>query len=137
MEGYSKTDKNGLNKITNDNIYDIDPIMENFTLLDDSIGKVSSVNMEGYNEDSEVGSEKSLTNYIKYLWKKLGSIELTDEKITVTSDGNKTLKEVTAKDIVASPEVEVINQNIFYSLHSLFRLLFSILIMSLNPRFDN
>lgn len=101
MEGYSKTDKNGLNKITNDNIYDIDPIMENFTLLDDSIGKVSSVNMEGYNEDSEVGSEKSLTNYIKYLWKKLGSIELTDEKITVTSDGNKTLKEV-LKGIIKS-----------------------------------
>ena len=57
MEGYNKTDKNRLNKITNDNIYDIDPIMENFTLLDDSIGKVDSVNMEGYDEDSEVSSE--------------------------------------------------------------------------------
>ena len=94
MEGYNKTDKNGLNKITNDNIYDIDPIMENFTLLDDSIGKVSSVNMEGYNEDSEVGSEKSLTNYIKYLWKKLGSIELTDLKVKVTTLADKTLDKV-------------------------------------------
>lgn len=94
MEGYSKTDKNGLNKITNDNIYDIDPIMENFTLLDDSIGKVSSVNMEGYNEDAEVGSEKSLTNYIKFLWKKLGSIELTDLKVKVTTWANKTLDKV-------------------------------------------
>lgn len=102
MEGYSKTDKNGLNKITNDNIYDIDPIMENFTLLDDSIGKVSSVNMQGYNEDSEVGSEKSLTNYIKFLWKKLGSIELTDKKIKVTTWANKmldiVLKELKDKD---------------------------------------
>lgn len=91
MEGYSKTDKNRLNKITNDNIYDIDPIMENFTLLDDSIGKVDSVNMGGYDEDSEVSSEKSLTNYIKYLWKKLGSIELTDLKVKVTTWANKTL----------------------------------------------
>lgn len=102
MEGYSKTDKNGLNKITNDNIYDIDPIMENFTLLDDSIGKVSSVNMEGYDEDLDVSSEKSLTNYIKYLWKKLGSIELTDKKIKVTSWANKmldkVLKELKEKD---------------------------------------
>lgn len=102
MEGYNKTDKNRLNKITNDNIYDIDPIMENFTLLDDSIGKVSSVNMEGYDEDSEVSSEKSLTNYIKYLWKKLGSIELTDKKVKVTTWANKmldiVLKELKEKD---------------------------------------
>lgn len=102
MEGYNKTDKNRLNKITNDNIYDIDPIMENFTLLDDSIGKVSSVNMEGYDEDLDVSSEKSLTNYIKYLWKKLGSIELTDKKIKVTSWANKmldkVLKELKEKD---------------------------------------
>lgn len=102
MEGYSKTDKNRLNKITNDNIYDIDPIMENFTLLDDSIGKVSSVNMEGYDEDSEVSSEKSLTNLIKFLWKKLGSIELTDLKVKVTTWANKTLdivlKELKEKD---------------------------------------
>mgnify|MGYP000867598969 CR=1 FL=1 len=94
MEGYSKTDKNGLNKMTNDNIYDIDPIMENFTLLDDSIGKVSSVNMEGYDEDLDVSSEKSLTNYIKFLWKKLGSIELTDLKVKVTTWANKTLDKV-------------------------------------------
>nr|DAM39248.1 MAG TPA: hypothetical protein [Caudoviricetes sp.] len=77
MEGYSKTDKNGLNKMTNDNIYDIDPIMENFTLLDDSIGKVSSVNMQGYNEDTEVGGEKSLSNFIKFLWKKSDEIKKT------------------------------------------------------------
>lgn len=94
MEGYSKTDKNGLNKISNDNIYDIDPIMENFTLLDDSIGKVSSVNMEGYDEDLDVSSEKSLTNYIKFLWKKLGSIELTDLKVKVTTWADKTLDKV-------------------------------------------
>lgn len=102
MEGYNKTDKNGLNKITNDNIYDIDPIMENFTLLDDSIGKVDSVNMGGYDEDSEVSSEKSLTNYIKFLWKKLGSIELTDKKVKVTTWANKmldiVLKELKEKD---------------------------------------
>ena len=76
--------------------------MENFTLLDDSIGKVDSVNMEGYDEDSEVSSEKSLTNYIKYLWKKLGSIELTDKKVKVTTWANKmldiVLKELKEKD---------------------------------------
>ena len=102
MEGYNKTDKNRLNKITNDNIYDIDPIMENFTLLDDSIGKLSSVNMEGYDEDLEVSSEKSLTNYIKFLWKRLGSIELTDKKVKVTTWANKmldiVLKELKEKD---------------------------------------
>lgn len=94
MEGYNKTDKNGLNKITNDNIYDIDPIMENFTILDDSIGNVSSVNMEGYDEDLDVSSEKSLINYIKFLWKKLGSIELTDLKVKVTTWADKTLDKV-------------------------------------------
>lgn len=107
MEGYSKTDKNRLNKITNDNIYDIDPIMENFTLLDDSIGKVDSVNMEGYNEDSEVSSEKSLTNYIKYLWKKLGSIELTDLKVKVTTWANKTLDTVLRE--LKEKDTEIVN----------------------------
>ena len=107
MEGYSKTDKNRLNKITNDNIYDIDPIMENFTLLDDSIGKVSSVNMEGYDEDSEVGSEKSLTNLIKFLWKKLGSIELTDLKVKVTTWANKTLDTVLRE--LKEKDTEIVN----------------------------
>lgn len=107
MEGYSKTDRNGLNKITNDNIYDIDPIMENFTLLDDSIGKVDSVNMGGYDEDSEVSSEKSLTNYIKYLWKKLGSIELTDLKVKVTTWANKTLDKVLKE--LKDKDTEIVN----------------------------
>ena len=107
MEGYRNTDKNRLNKITNDNIYDIDPIMENFTLLDDSIGKVDSVNMEGYNEDSEVSSEKSLTNYIKYLWKKLGSIELTDLKVKVTTWANKTLDKVLNE--LKEKDTEIVN----------------------------
>ena len=107
MEGYSKTDKNRLNKITNDNIYDIDPIMENFTLLDDSIGKVDSVNMEGYNEDSEVSSEKSLTNYINYIWKKLGSIELTDLKVKVTTWANKTL-DIVLKEL-KNKDAEIVN----------------------------
>lgn len=107
MEGYSKTDKNRLNKITNDNIYDIDPIMENFTLLDDSIGKVSSVNMEGYDEDSEVSSEKSLTNLIKFLWKKLGSIELTDLKVKVTTWANKTLDTVLRE--LKEKDTEIVN----------------------------
>lgn len=107
MEGYNKTDKNRLNKITNDNIYDIDPIMENFTLLDDSIGKVSSVNMEGYDEDSEVSSEKSLTNYINYIWKKLGSIELTDLKVKVTTWANKTLDKVLKE--LKDKDTEIVN----------------------------
>lgn len=107
MEGYNKTDKNRLNKITNDNIYDIDPIMENFTLLDDSIGKVSSVNMEGYDEDSEVSSEKSLTNLIKFLWKKLGSIELTDLKVKVTTWANKTLDKVLRE--LKEKDTEIVN----------------------------
>lgn len=107
MEGYSKTDKNRLNKITNDNIYDIDPIMENFTLLDDSIGKVDSVNMGGYDEDSEVSSEKSLTNYIKFLWKKLGSIELTDLKVKVTTWANKTLDKVLKE--LKDKDTEIVN----------------------------
>lgn len=107
MEGYSKTDKNRLNKITNDNIYDIDPIMENFTLLDDSIGKVSSVNMEGYDEDSEVSSEKSLTNLIKFLWKKLVSIELTDLKVKVTTWANKTLDKVLRE--LKEKDTEIVN----------------------------
>ena len=107
MEGYNKTDKNRLNKITNDNIYDIDPIMENFTLLDDSIGKVDSVNMEGYDEDSEVSSEKSLTNYIKFLWKKLGSIELTDKKVKVTTWANKML-DIVLKEL-KERDAEIVN----------------------------
>lgn len=100
MDGFEKTEHNKLNKLDNDNIYDIEPVMENFNLLDESLGDIKGTTLDGYDE-SEYG-EKSAANFIKFIWSKLGSIELTDIKVKVTTWGGKmlnvVLKELKDKD---------------------------------------
>lgn len=105
MDGFEKTEHNKLNKLDNDNIYDIEPVMENFNLLDENLGDIKGSTLDGYDE-SEYG-EKSAANFIKFIWSKLGSIELTDIKVKVTTwlggDGrplmlDKVLKKLKDKD---------------------------------------
>ena len=99
MDGYQKTENLKLNKITGDMIVDIDPIDENFKKIDTAfgdvnatIGNINDTPLDGYNEATD--GDKSVANFIKYLWKKLGSIELTDLKVKVTTWANKTLDKV-------------------------------------------
>lgn len=94
MEGYEKTEILGLNKITDTNIVDIDAIQENFNEVEKNIGKISDIEIDGFNQDIELSFEKSVANFIKFIWKKLNSIELTDLKVKVTTEGDKTLDKV-------------------------------------------
>lgn len=100
MDGYQKTENLKLNKITGDVIVDIEPIDENFRKIDEHIGNIENTSFVGYDETTD--GSKSVTNFIKFLWKKLGSIELTDKKIKVTTWANKmldiVLKELKDKD---------------------------------------
>lgn len=100
MEGYNKTSNLGMNEIKGNNIVDIDVITENFNILDRSIGNIKETTLEGYDEVTH--GNKTLINLIKFLWKKLGSIELTDKKVKVTTWANKmldiVLKELKEKD---------------------------------------
>lgn len=100
MEGYDKSTNLGMNEIKGNNIVDIDVITENFNILDRNIGNIKETTLEGY--DEAIHGNKSLVNLIKFLWKKLGSIELTDKKVKVTTWANKmldiVLKELKEKD---------------------------------------
>lgn len=100
MEGYEKSTNLGMNEIKGNNIVDIDVITENFNILDRSIGNIKETTLEGYDEVTH--GNKTLINLIKFLWKKLGSIELTDKKVKVTTWANKmldiVLKELKEKD---------------------------------------
>lgn len=100
MEGYDKSTNLGMNEIKGNNIVDIDVITENFNILDISIGNIKETTLEGYDEVTH--GNKTLINLIKFLWKKLGSIELTDKKVKVTTWANKmldiVLKELKEKD---------------------------------------
>ena len=64
------------------------------------MGNIKETTLEGYDEVTH--GNKTLINLIKFLWKKLGSIELTDLKVKVTTWANKTLdivlKELKEKD---------------------------------------
>lgn len=100
MEGYDKSTNLGMNEIKGNNIVDIDVITENFDILDRNIGNIKETTLEGYDEVTH--GNKTLINLIKFLWKKLGSIELTDKKVKVTTWANKmldiVLKELKDKD---------------------------------------
>ena len=100
MEGYDKSTNLGMNEIKGNNIVDIKVITENFDILDRNIGNIKETTLEGYDEVTH--GNKTLINLIKFLWKKLGSIELTDKKVKVTTWANKmldiVLKELKDKD---------------------------------------
>lgn len=95
MEGYKKTDNVGFNKITGDNVVDIEAVAENFEMADESIGNIKGTSLEGYDEVEH--GKKSAANFVKFVWSKLGSIELTDLKIKVTTWSGDTLNIVLNK----------------------------------------
>lgn len=95
MEGYKKTDNIGFNKIAGDNIADIEAVAENFELSDESLGDIKGTILNGYDEVEH--GEKSAANFVKFIWGKLGSIELTDLKVKVTTWSGDTLNMVLDK----------------------------------------
>lgn len=105
MEGYDKSTNLGMNEIKGNNIVDIDVITENFNILDRSIGNIKETTLEGYDEVTH--GNKTLINLIKFLWKKLGSIELTDLKVKVTTWANKTLDKVLRE--LKEKDTEIVN----------------------------
>lgn len=105
MEGYDKSTNLGMNEIKGNNIVDIDVITENFNILDRSIGNIKETSLEGYDEVTH--GNKTLINLIKFLWKKLGSIELTDLKVKVTTWANKTLDKVLKE--LKEKDTEIVN----------------------------
>ena len=105
MEGYDKSTNLGMNEIKGNNIVDIDVITENFNILDRNIGNIKETTLEGYDEVTH--GNKTLINLIKFLWKKLGSIELTDLKVKVTTWANKTLDKVLRE--LKEKDTEIVN----------------------------
>lgn len=105
MEGYDKSTNLGMNEIKGNNIVDIDVITENFNILDRSIGNIKETTLEGYDEVTH--GNKTLINLIKFLWKKLGSIELTDKKVKVTTWANKML-DIVLKEL-KNKDAEIVN----------------------------
>lgn len=102
MEGYKKTDSVEFNKITGDNIADIEAVAENFEIADENLrmiyenlGNIKGITLEGYNESEH--RKKTVANFVKFIWGKLGSIELTDIKVKVTTWSNDPLNLVLGK----------------------------------------
>ena len=109
MEGYKKTDSVEFNKITGDNIADIEDVAENFEIadenlrmiyenlgmIDENVGNIKGITLEGYNESEH--RKKTVANFVKFIWGKLGSIELTDIKVKVTTWSNDPLNLVLGK----------------------------------------
>lgn len=92
MEGYKKTTENGLNIVTGDSMSDIEAVQENFEIHEKILGKLSDIEIDSYSVSND--GIKNIANFIKFIWKKLNSIELTDLKVKVTTDGDKTLDKV-------------------------------------------
>lgn len=94
-----KTKNIGLTKDDKTEHYSVDRVNANSDLIDKTFGNINGITLEGY---VDADGDKSVANFIKYLWKKLGSIELTDLKVKVTTWADKTLdivlKELKNKD---------------------------------------
>lgn len=92
MEGYKKTTENGLNIVTGDSMSDIEAVQENFEIHEKILGKLSDIEIDSYSVSND--GIKNIVNIIKFIWKKLNSIELTDLKVKVTTESGKTLDKV-------------------------------------------
>ncbi|SFE92310.1 hypothetical protein [Peptostreptococcus sp. D1] len=92
MEGYEKTIENGLNIVTGDSMSDIEAVQENFEIHEKILGKLSDIEIDSYSVSND--GIKNIVNIIKFIWKKLNSIELTDLKVKVTTESGKTLDKV-------------------------------------------
>lgn len=82
-----KTGNNNLNYLTNNNVYDIDPIMENLSILDTAIGSVGEIKVPG------ISIDKTVVYSINYLYDKINGLELVDTSITVSGE-DKDLSQV-------------------------------------------
>lgn len=85
--------------------YSVDRVNANSDLIDKTFGNINEITLEGYVEAT--GGDKSVANFIKFLWKKLGSIELTDLKVKVTTWANKTLDKVLKE--LKDKDTEIVN----------------------------
>lgn len=85
--------------------YSVDRVNANSDLIDKTFGNINEITLEGYVEAT--GGDKSVANFIKYLWKKLGSIELTDLKVKVTTWADKTLDKVLKE--LKDKDTEIVN----------------------------
>lgn len=103
----TKTKNIGLTKDDKTEHYSVNRVNANSDLIDlefskvkDNIGNIKGTSLEGYDEVEH--GEKSAANFVKFIWGKLGSIELTDLKVKVTTWGGKmlnvVLKELKDKD---------------------------------------
>ena len=98
----TKTKNIGLTKDDKTEHYSVDRVNANSDLIDlefskvkDNIGNIKETSLEGYDEVEH--GKKSAANFVKFIWSKLGSIELTDLKIKVTTWENHTLDKVLNK----------------------------------------
>lgn len=85
--------------------YSVDRVNANSDLIDKTFGNINEITLEGYVDVTD--GDKSVANFIKYIWKKLGSIELTDLKVKVTTWADKTLDKV-LKDL-KDKDTEIVN----------------------------
>lgn len=85
--------------------YSVDRVNANSDLIDKTFGNINETTLEGYEEATD--GNKSVANFIKYLWKKLGSIELTDLKVKVTTWADKTLDKVLKE--LKNKDTEIVN----------------------------
>lgn len=85
--------------------YSVDRVNANSDLIDETFGNINETSLDGYNEATD--GNKSVANFIKFLWKKLGSIELTDLKVKVTTWADKTLDKVLRE--LKDKDTEIVN----------------------------
>ena len=100
-----KTKNIGLTKDDKTEHYSVDRVNANSDLIDKTFGNIKETNMDGYVEATD--GDKSVANLIKFIWKKLGSIELTDLKVKVTTWANKTLDKVLKE--LKDKDTEIVN----------------------------
>lgn len=84
-----------MNKIRGNNVSSIKAVADNFDIVDEKVGDVEKINLQGYDEGRD--GTKSVANFIKFIWGNLGSIELSDIKVKVTTWQNSTLDKVLQK----------------------------------------
>lgn len=85
--------------------YSVDRVNANSDLIDKTFGNINEITLEGYVDETD--GDKSVANFIKFLWKKLGSIELTDLKVKVTTWADKTLDKVLKE--LKDKDTEIVN----------------------------
>lgn len=100
-----KTKNIGLTKDGKTEHYSVDRVNDNSDLIDKTFGNIKETNLDGYVEATD--GDKSVANFIKFIWKKLGSIELTDLKVKVTTWADKTLDKVLKE--LKDKDTEIVN----------------------------